>query len=154
MVLVCHVISQDHMVKGSCDFMGGSPSWYFTTLPSWVAIGIVVMEIQCLLWLKGEIPHALAQIRHYCLSLKHIACHASTCEISGHRHYNLPVCPMKDSRSWSRISTRTTDGTYLNLPVLPKTELRIRNTQKKNGNYKAFCLTRRCNNASIITISI
>ena len=25
MVLVCHVISQDHMIKGSCDFMGGSP---------------------------------------------------------------------------------------------------------------------------------
>ena len=45
MVLVCHVISQDHMVKGSCDFMGGSPLWYVTTLPSWVAIGIVVMEI-------------------------------------------------------------------------------------------------------------
>ena len=45
MVLVCHVISQDHMVKGSCDFMGGSPLWYVATLPSWVAIGIVVMEI-------------------------------------------------------------------------------------------------------------
>ena len=45
MVLVCHVISQDHMVKGSSDFMGGSPSWYVTTPPSWVAIGIVVMEI-------------------------------------------------------------------------------------------------------------
>ena len=25
MVLVCHVISQDHMIKGSYDFMGGSP---------------------------------------------------------------------------------------------------------------------------------
>ena len=131
MVLVCHVISQDHMVKGSCDFMGGSPSWYFTTLPSWVAIGIVVMEIQCLLWLKGEIPHALPQIRHYCLSLKHIACHASTCEISGHRHYNVLVCPMKDSRSCSRMSARRTDGTYLNLPVLPKTAKNKEHTKKE-----------------------
>ena len=25
--LVCHVILQDNLVKGSCDFMGGSPSW-------------------------------------------------------------------------------------------------------------------------------
>ena len=27
MVLVCHVISQDHVIKGSFDFMGGRPSW-------------------------------------------------------------------------------------------------------------------------------
>ena len=27
MNLVCHVILQDHMIKESCDFMGGSPSW-------------------------------------------------------------------------------------------------------------------------------
>ena len=26
MILVCSVISQDHMKKGSCNFMGGSPS--------------------------------------------------------------------------------------------------------------------------------
>ena len=26
MFLDCHVISQDHVVKGSFDFMGGSPS--------------------------------------------------------------------------------------------------------------------------------
>ena len=25
--LVCHLISQDDMIKGSCDFMGESPSW-------------------------------------------------------------------------------------------------------------------------------
>ena len=43
--LVCHVILQDHVVKGSCDFIGGSPSWYVTTLQSLVAIGIVVVEI-------------------------------------------------------------------------------------------------------------
>ena len=27
MILVCHLISQDHMIKGSEDFMGGTPSW-------------------------------------------------------------------------------------------------------------------------------
>ena len=26
MVLVCHVISQDHVIKGLCDFMGRAPS--------------------------------------------------------------------------------------------------------------------------------
>ena len=27
MILVCHVILQDHVIKGSCDFMSWSPSW-------------------------------------------------------------------------------------------------------------------------------
>ena len=26
MILVCHVTSQDHLIKGSCEFMGRSPS--------------------------------------------------------------------------------------------------------------------------------
>ena len=26
MTLVCHVISQEHLIKGSCDFMDGTPS--------------------------------------------------------------------------------------------------------------------------------
>ena len=39
MVLVCHVISQDHVVKGSCDFMGRSPSNEVPFLPSFVVIG-------------------------------------------------------------------------------------------------------------------
>ena len=46
-VLVCHVISQDHMIKASYHFMGGSSSWLVTALPSFVAIGILVLEIQC-----------------------------------------------------------------------------------------------------------
>ena len=45
MLLVCHVISQDHVVKGSGDFTSGIPSWKVTTLPSLVAIDIVVEEI-------------------------------------------------------------------------------------------------------------
>ena len=45
MILVCHVISKDRLIKGSYDFMGGSPSSKVTTLPNLMAIGIVVMEI-------------------------------------------------------------------------------------------------------------
>ena len=26
-VLVCHEISQDQVIKGLCNFMGGNPSW-------------------------------------------------------------------------------------------------------------------------------
>ena len=50
----------------------------FITLASLVAIAIVVVEIRGLLWLKGIILHALAENRHYCLSLKHMACHVQT----------------------------------------------------------------------------
>ena len=45
MVLVCHVILQCHIIKGSCDFIGGSPSWYVTTLSSLLVIGIEIVEI-------------------------------------------------------------------------------------------------------------
>ena len=45
MILVCHMISQDQVTKGSSNIMGGSPSCQVTSLPSLVAIGIVVMEI-------------------------------------------------------------------------------------------------------------
>ena len=37
-VLVCHVILQDELIKGSCDFMGWSLSIYVTILPRLVAI--------------------------------------------------------------------------------------------------------------------
>ena len=36
-VLVCHLISQDHTMKKSCDYMGGSSWWSVTTLPNLVA---------------------------------------------------------------------------------------------------------------------
>ena len=44
-VLVYHMISQDQVIKGSCDFMGGSRSWYVTILSRFVAVGFVVVEI-------------------------------------------------------------------------------------------------------------
>ena len=27
MFLICHLTWPDHMFKGSCEFMGGSPTW-------------------------------------------------------------------------------------------------------------------------------
>ena len=45
MVLVCHVISQDHMTKEWGNIMGRSPLWQVTILPNLVVIGTVVVEI-------------------------------------------------------------------------------------------------------------
>ena len=45
MVKICHVITQNHKIKGSCDFMGGSPSWKITTLLSLVVISFLVVKI-------------------------------------------------------------------------------------------------------------
>ena len=50
MVLLCHVILQDHVIlykgdKGSCDFIHGRPLWLVITLPNLVTIDIVVVEI-------------------------------------------------------------------------------------------------------------
>ena len=46
MILVCDVISQDHVIIWSCDFMGKSDSMSILFLSSFVAIGTVVVEIQ------------------------------------------------------------------------------------------------------------
>ena len=45
MLLVCHVVSIDRVIKEPCDFIDGSPSWYVTTLPDLVSMRIVVVEI-------------------------------------------------------------------------------------------------------------
>ena len=45
MVLVCHVILQDHIIKGSCDFMGCSSSYQVTILQRLVAIATLVVEL-------------------------------------------------------------------------------------------------------------
>ena len=39
--------SQDHLIKGLCDFMEGDSSLYVTIMPGFLAKGIVVMEIKC-----------------------------------------------------------------------------------------------------------
>ena len=45
--LICHMTSQKHMTEGSSNVMSGSSSFYFTTSPSFVAMSIAVVEIQC-----------------------------------------------------------------------------------------------------------
>ena len=44
MFLVCHVILQGYVIKGSCDFMGRNPSRQVIILPSLVAIDTLVVE--------------------------------------------------------------------------------------------------------------
>ena len=45
MILACHVISQNRVIKGSCDFMGSILSRWATILPSLVVIDTFVVEI-------------------------------------------------------------------------------------------------------------
>ena len=45
MCLVCHVIKQDHLLKGSDDYKDSSPQGKSPTYPSLVAIGTVILEI-------------------------------------------------------------------------------------------------------------
>ena len=45
MVLVCHMIWQDHETKGSCDFIGRSPSRQNIIQLSLVAIDTLVVQI-------------------------------------------------------------------------------------------------------------
>ena len=44
MVLVCHVISKDHVTKEWCDFMGRSPPRSVIIVPSLVLICIAVVK--------------------------------------------------------------------------------------------------------------
>ena len=44
MFLVCHLTSQDYVIKRSCDLMGRSPLWQFTILQSLVSMATLVVE--------------------------------------------------------------------------------------------------------------
>ena len=46
MILVCHVILLDHVIKGSCDFIGKNPSTYVIILLGLVAINTLIAEIK------------------------------------------------------------------------------------------------------------
>ena len=45
MGLACHLILQDHVIKGSGKSMGKSLTWQAIILPSLVSMGIVAFEI-------------------------------------------------------------------------------------------------------------
>ena len=54
MILVCHMILQDHVIKWSFEFTGRIPSRYVTILPSLVAMGTVLVKIKLLLFGTGS----------------------------------------------------------------------------------------------------
>ena len=43
--LIIHMNSKDHVIIGSCDFMGGRFLWYATTLTKLLAIEILIKKI-------------------------------------------------------------------------------------------------------------
>ena len=45
MYLICHLTSHEHIIKGSCEFMGRDSLQYDTTLISFVTITTVIVEI-------------------------------------------------------------------------------------------------------------
>ena len=51
--LKSHATSQNHVIEGSYNFMSRNSSYYFTTLPTLVAIDIVVVEI-CFKFVTGS----------------------------------------------------------------------------------------------------
>ena len=65
---------------------------------------------------------------------------AVTCNISGRRQKNLPGCSMKDSSSWSHMSTSTIAGNC-------KKEKKKENLK---GDCKAYCVLHKRKNRSKI----
>ena len=149
MILVCHVIWQDCMIKGSCNFMSGSPSrnsfCQVNTLPSLMTIGIVVVEIWFFWWLKVKIPHTLASIPHYCFSLKHMACYTNTHKISRPRH-NWPVCPMKEVAGHTCLQGQLKEITSKHLAVHPENWTR---RKKRRKTRKTIAKLKRNNRISL-----
>ena len=94
------------------------------------------------MWLKGKIPHVLADIRHYCLSLKHKACHDHIYKISGRKHNNLPVCPRKSSDLGHTCQQeQLTEVTLKTLASTSKNNARKEeNKNKRMANEKPFAL--------------
>ena len=75
--------------------MGEIPPWLVTTLQSLVVIGIVTVELLCFLEVEEQDSILPRLNRCYCLSLKHVTYHSHTLKLSGRRHNNLLVPPMK-----------------------------------------------------------
>ena len=57
MILFCHVISQDHLIEGSCDFIGRTLLFEVKPLPSLVDKDIVVVETMLLVCLMISQVH-------------------------------------------------------------------------------------------------
>ena len=59
MVLVSHVILQDDVITGSCDFVGRSLKWRVTSLPSLVVIDTGRGDIMILVCLMISQDHVI-----------------------------------------------------------------------------------------------
>ena len=71
MVVVSHVILQDHAMKRYCDFMGRSPSRKVTILQSLAAIGTLVVKLQWFKFLTWSIKTTWSE-RQVILCLEHL----------------------------------------------------------------------------------
>ena len=62
--LICQVTLQDHLIKGSSDFMERSSSMTVRTVPALVAIGIVVVEM-FLIYYSASRNHMFKGLRNF-----------------------------------------------------------------------------------------
>ena len=132
---------------------------YVTTLPSLVAIWIVVVKIWCFQWLKVVIWVFFTLIHHYGLSLKHMTCRSHTHEISACRHWcdsisnqGLPISVSHAyNNEWSKLHKKCVP---FRPEIVTKTKKRrkkterataniLRYTQTQNHRPKLFALTRK-----------
>ena len=84
MFLICFMIFQEYLIKGSCDFMSGSSSLCVSILPSLGAICIVLVEVWCFYYFywKNKSPYSCIFLP-LLFFLKHMAFLTLTHELLG-----------------------------------------------------------------------
>ena len=129
---------------------------YVTTLPSLLAIWIVVVKIWCFQWLKVVISDFFMLIDHYGLSLKHMTCRSHTHEISACRHWcdsisneGLPISVSHAcNNEWSKLHKKCVP---FRPEIVTKTKKRRKKTERVTAKHfalyanaksqaKAFCI--------------
>ena len=118
---------------------GGSYLLYVTTLPSLMAIGIVIVEIYCF-WFVPWSHKTTGWKSHVALRMttSHGKCYGHINEILEYRHSNLPVST-KYSLYWLLVTTETTDKKKEKISLEP-----VQNQCKKETksiikiNYRLF----------------
>ena len=102
MFLISHVISKDHVLKGLCDFIGGSSSWWVARPSSLTAISNVVVEIMFLVLEEQDSTFSLNST--ITISLKHMA-HGTS--YSHTRNFTVNRTLMKDICECVQILSRS-----------------------------------------------
>ena len=119
LVLVCHITSQDHVIKASCDFMGKGPSRGGERCVDFGGcrkrLHVLSLNPPLMLIFKAH------SMKAHGMSYKYVRC-------------------------WSHASRVTNDETLAKkvLPVRNWNEVE-KERQKNKGYYKAFCATRKHN---------